>query len=101
MLLCTLLIISLLLAACSPSLSEEEAERAAREYVEGRGIFYTRTAEGMNDVPDYALSVVRSEKAYGSWLFEIEAAAAVNGTVRRAEVRVAVDAKTGKAFVLG
>ena len=98
--LCSLILACLVVAACSPSISGEEAERAALEFIESRGIFYTRTAEGMSDVPGYTLSVVGSEKAYGSWLFEIEASAEVNGTTKRAEVRVAVDARTGEAAFL-
>ncbi len=98
--LCSLILACLVVAACSPSISGEEAERAALAYVESRGIFYTRSAEGMSDVPDYALTVIQKEMRQGAWLVVIEASAEVNGTLKRANVRVAVDARTGEAAFL-
>ena len=97
---CIVVLCLLLVGGCSSALSEGEAEEKALEFVRSQGMFYTRAGDDVSDVPDYRLAVQSGEERYENWVFVIEVSGLVNGTVKRAELTVGVDLRTGTVRLL-
>ena len=84
----------LLLASCSGSVSQERASISAVEYAAQHGVFYAGDA---SHAVKPAFNVLEARREGDQWRVTIEARSLVNGSLRRAVIEVAVDARTGQA----
>ncbi len=92
-------LVCLLVVACSNSLSEQEAEAIALEFLSTKGIFYTSSQDGKQNVPQYETTVLTSEKQGSMWKCLIGISSEVNGTTKKAYVSLGVQ-NNGEVQVL-
>ncbi|MBI4438939.1 hypothetical protein HY640_03345 [Candidatus Woesearchaeota archaeon] len=90
-------ITALSLAGCMTS--QQEAEQAAKDFVEKRAVFFTKSEGNATVVKNFSLHEIRSWKDGSDWAVEIRIESPSPEKAKTADIKVKVD-KNGKVTEL-
>ncbi len=90
----SVLALAVLLSACS-SISKEQAEGKALEFVKANVKFYTKGSENRSDVPSYNFDRMTSYEKDGVWNVAVHVSAIIANDTKENDILVGVD-KNGK-----